>query len=189
LAKILVLDFGLVVGVDGRFSFDELRLRVHPGDARVQKLAATHPATFIVFDLLENDAGKSLLKVPLRERRIALEKFATKNLKSAEAIKRCPATTSLAQAKKWFDKAGGNLDGIIAKRLDAAYASGERTAMVKVKNIRTADCVVGGFRYASGSKWTGRSLFVFSANPAWSHPAGSPSAFTPMTSRVWPKYF
>ena len=81
---------------------------------------------------------------------MALEKFAAKNLKSAVAVRLSPATTSLAQAKKWFDKAGGNLDGIIAKRLDAVYASGERTAMVKVKNIRTADCVVGGFRYASG---------------------------------------
>ena len=64
----------------------------------------------------------------------------------------------MAQAKKWFEKVGGNLDGIIAKRLDAAYASGERKAMVKVKNIRTADCVVGGFRYASGSKLIGSLL-------------------------------
>ena len=153
-AKKFVLDGELVIDVGGRFSFDELQLRLHPAASRVQKLAAAHPATFIVFDLLESDAGKSLLKVPLRERRMALEKFAAKNLKSA-AVRLSPATTSLAQAKKWFDKAGGNLDGIIAKRLDAVYASGERTAVVKVKNIRTADCVVGGFRYASGSKLIG----------------------------------
>ncbi|PYK71756.1 MAG: ATP-dependent DNA ligase, partial [Verrucomicrobia bacterium] len=144
-AKRFVLDGELVVDVGGRFSFDELQLRLHPAASRVQKLAAAHPATFIVFDLLESDTGKSLLKVPLRQRRIALEKFAAKDFKSAPAIKLSPATTSLAQAKNWFEKVGGNLDGIIGKRLDAAYASGERTEMVKVKNIRTADCVVGGF--------------------------------------------
>src|SRR5438105_12009545 len=141
-AKKFVLDGELVIDVGGRFSFDELQLRLHPAASRVQKLAAAHPATFIVFDLLENDAGRSFLKISLSERRIALEKFATKNLKSVEAIKLSPATTSLAQAKKWFEKAGGNLDGIIAKRLDFPYASGESTAMVKVKNSRTADCVV-----------------------------------------------
>src|SRR5436309_12563703 len=154
-AKKFVLDGELVIDVDGRFSFDELQLRLHPAASRVQKLAATHPATFIVFDLLENDAGKSFLKISLSERRIALEKFATKNLKSVEAIKLSQATTSLAQARKWFEKVGGDLDGVIAKRLDLPYASGERTAMVKVKNIRTADCVLGGSRYASGSKLIG----------------------------------
>ena len=123
-AKKFVLDGELVIDVGGRFSFDELQLRLHPAASRVQKLAAAHPATFIVFDLLESDAGKSLLKVPLRERRMALEKFAAKNLKSAAAIRLSPATTSLAQAKKWFDKAGGNLDGIIAKRLDAVLRLG-----------------------------------------------------------------
>src|SRR6266513_6138788 len=132
--KRFVLDGELVIDVGGRFSFDELQLRLHPAASRVQKLAAAHPATFVVFDLLENDAGKSLLKVPLHESRIALEKFATKNLKSAKAIKLSPATTSLAQAKKWFKKAGGNLDGVIAKRVGFPYASGERTAMMKVKN-------------------------------------------------------
>src|SRR5437868_4407848 len=103
-AKKLVLDGELVIDVDGRFSFDELQLRLHPAASRVQKLAAGHPATFVVFDLLENDAGKSLLKAPLHERRIALEKFATKNLKSAKAIKLSPATTSLLQAKKWVQE-------------------------------------------------------------------------------------
>ena len=148
-AKRFVLDGELVIDVGGRFSFDELQLRLHPAASRVQKLAAAHPATFIIFDLLESETGKSLLKVPLRERRVALERFAAKNLKSARAIKLSPATRSLARAKKWFEKVGGNLDGIIGKRLDGAYASGERTEMVKVKNIRTTDCVVGGFRYAS----------------------------------------
>src|SRR5437667_2759624 len=121
-AKKFVLDGELVIDVCGRFSFDELQLRLHPAASRVQKLAAAHPATFIVFDLLESDTGKSLLKVPLLDRRIALENFAAKNFKSACAMKLSPATTSPAQAKKWFEKVGGNLDGIMAKRRDGAYA-------------------------------------------------------------------
>jgi ATP-dependent DNA ligase len=188
-AKKFVLDGELVIDVGGRFSFDELQLRLHPAASRVQKLAAAHPATFIVFDLLETDAAKSLLKVPLSERRIALEKFATKNLKSAKAIKLSPATTSLAQAKKWFKKAGGNLDGVIAKRLDLPYASGERTAMMKVKNIRTADCVVGGFRYASGSKLIGSLLLGLYDDAGLLHHVGFTSAFKTNDKRALTKKF
>jgi len=187
-ARKFVLDGELVIDFGGRFSFDELQLRLHPAASRVQKLAAAHPATFIVFDLLESDAGKSLLKVPLRERRIAMEKFAAKNLKSA-AVRLSPATTSLAQAKRWFEKAGGNLDGIIAKRLDAAYASGERTAMVKVKNIRTAECVVGGFRYASGSKLIGSLLLGLYDNAGLLHHVGFTSAFKTTDKRALTKKF
>src|SRR5438874_3498487 len=188
-ARKFVLDGELVIDFGGRFSFDELQLRLHPAASRVQKLAAAHPATFIVFDLLESDAGKSLLKVPLRERRIALEKFTAKNFKSARAIKLSPATTSLAQAKKWFEKVGGNLDGIIGKRLDAAYASGERTEMVKVKNIRTADCVVGGFRYASGSKLLGSLLLGLYDDDGLLHHVGFTSAFKTAERRALTKKF
>src|ERR1044071_3023883 len=96
-ARRFVLDGELVIDVGGRFSFDELQLRLHPAASRVQKLAAAHPATFIVFDLLETDAGKSLLEVALQDRRVALEKFAGTNLKSSHPIKVAPATTSVAQ--------------------------------------------------------------------------------------------
>src|SRR5436190_17877573 len=188
-AKKFVLDGELVIDVGGRFSFDELQLRLHPAASRVQKLAAAHPATFIVFDLLENDAGKSLLKVSLRERRIALENFAGKTFKSAPAIKLSPATSSLAQAMKWFKKVGGNLDGVIAKRLDANYASGERTEMVKVKNIRTADCVVGGFRYASGSKMIGSLLLGLYDDAGLLHHAGFTSAFKTTDKRALTQKF
>src|SRR5256714_7369328 len=188
-ARRFVLDGELVIDVGGRFSFDELQLRLHPAASRVQKLAAVHPATFIVFDLLESDAGKPRLKVPLRERRTALEKFAAKNLKSAAAVKLSPVTTSLAQAKKWFEKAGGNLDGIIAKRPDAVYASGERTAMVKVKNIRTADCVVGGFRYATGSKLIGSLLLGRYDDAGLLHHVGFTSAFKTTDKRALTKKF
>jgi len=183
-AKKFVLDGELVIDVGGRFSFDELQLRLHPAASRVQKLAAAHPATFVVFDLLD-DAGKP----PLHERRIALEKFAAKNLKSAKAIKLSPATTSLLQAKKWFKKAGGNLDGVIAKRLDLPYAPGERTAMMKVKNIRPADCVVGGFRYASGSKLIGSLLLGLYDDAGLLHHVGFTSAFNTSDKRALTKKF
>ena len=188
-AKRFVLDGELVIDVGGRFSFDELQLRLHPAASRVQKLAAAHPATFIVFDLLETDTGKSLLQTALRERRIALEKFAARNLKSARAIKLSPATTSEAQAKKWFERVGGNLDGIMGKRLDAAYASGERTEMVKVKNIRTADCVVGGFRYATGSKLIGSLLLGLYDDEGLLHHVGFTSAFKSADKRALTRKF
>jgi ATP-dependent DNA ligase len=188
-ARNFVVDGELVIAVGGRFSFDELQLRLHPAASRVKKLATAHPATFVLFDLLEDVAGKSFLRFPLRARRAALEKFAAKNLKPAGRIKLSPATTSLAQAKKWFAKVGGNLDGIIAKRVDAPYASGERTAAVKVKNIRTADCVVGGFRYASGSKLIGSLLLGLYDDAGLLHHVGFTSAFKSSEKRELTKKF
>jgi ATP-dependent DNA ligase len=188
-AKCFVVDGELVITVGERFSFDELQLRLHPAASRVKKLAEAHPATFILFDLLEDETGKSLLKLPLRERRSALEKFAAKNLNSGSAIKLSPATTSLAKAKKWFAKVGGNLDGIIAKQIDATYASGERTAAVKVKNVRTADCVVGGFRYASGSKLIGSLLLGLYDDAGLLHHVGFTSAFKSDEKRDLTKKF
>jgi ATP-dependent DNA ligase len=152
-----VLDGELVIPVDGALSFDELQLRLHPAASRVQKLAAAHPAVYIVFDLLAEDS-KSYLKLSLSERRKLLEKFARSNLRSSKNIRLSPATTDYNIANNWFGKSGRDLDGIIAKHLDAAYAAGERTAAVKIKQIRTADCVVGGFRYATGARVIGSLL-------------------------------
>src|SRR4029453_17700809 len=121
-----VLDGELVIPIGGALSFDELQLRLHPAASRVQKLAAAHPAVYILFDLLAED-GKSYLNLPLRERRQLLEKFARLNLRSTQNIRLSPATTDYYVANNWFRKTGRDLDGIIAKRLDAAYASGERT--------------------------------------------------------------
>jgi len=137
-AKQFVVDGELVVPVDGALSFDELQLRLHPAASRVQKLAKAHPATYIVFDLL-GESERSYLRQPLRERRELLEKFARRNFRSAKNVRLSPVTTDLSLANEWFKRTGGDLDGIIAKRLDAPYASGERTAAVKVKQIRTAD--------------------------------------------------
>jgi ATP-dependent DNA ligase len=175
-AQRFVVDGELAIAVKGKLSFDELQLRLHPAASRVTKLAAAHPAMLIVFDLLA-DKNRSYLPEPLRERRPALEKFAKLNFKTKDSVRLSPATTSVAKAKKWFDKAGGDLDGVIAKRLDAIYASGERTAMVKVKNIRTADCVVGGFRYATGANVIGSLLLGLYDDDALLHHVGFTSAF------------
>jgi ATP-dependent DNA ligase len=188
-AQNFVVDGELVIAVTGRFSFDELQLRLHPAASRVKKLAVAHPATFIIFDLLEDEAGKSLIDLPLRKRRDALEKFDGRNLRTANGIKLSPATTSLAQAQKWFGKVGGNLDGIMAKQLNAAYAAGERTAVVKVKSIRTADCVVGGFRYATDSKLIGSLLLGLYDDGGLLHHVGFTSAFKSSDKRELTKRF
>jgi ATP-dependent DNA ligase len=188
-AKKFVVDGEIVIEVDGRLSFDELQLRLHPAASRVQKLAAAHPATFILFDLLAEENAKTLLALPLRTRRGALERFSKKNLKGQRAIRLSPATTSLAQAKKWFARVGGNLDGIIAKQLAAGYASGERDAMVKVKNIRSADCVIGGFRYAAGTKLIGSLLLGLYDDAGLLHHVGFTSAFKAADKRALTRRF
>jgi ATP-dependent DNA ligase len=187
-AQSFVLDGELVIPIGGRFSFDELQLRLHPAASRVQKLAQAHPAMLIVFDLLAEDR-KSFLARPLRERRPALQKFARSNFKIKRFIRLSPATTDLTVAKKWFDKVGGNLDGVIAKQLSAHYASGERSAMVKVKNIRTADCVIGGFRYASGAKVIGSLLLGLYDEEGLLHHVGFTSAFQATERRALTRKF
>src|SRR5438270_5153132 len=174
-SKNFVLDGELAIPINGALSFDELQLRLHPAASRVAKLAAAHPAIFIAFDLLAAQ-GDSFLNKLLGERRRALEKFASANFKSKSAVRLSPATSDLAQAKKWFRKTGGDLDGVIAKRADMPYASGERTAVVKIKQIRTADCVIGGFRYASGAKILGSLLLGLYDNAGLLNHVGSSSA-------------
>ncbi len=187
-ARRFVVDCELAIPIQGHLSFDELQLRLHPAASRVQKLAQAHPAIFIIFDLLGEDR-QSYLKRPLRERRASLEKFARDHLKPRGAIRLSPATTAPVVAKKWFDKIGGNLDGVIAKRLDAPYASGERTAVVKIKSIRSADCVVGGFRYASGEKVLGSLLLGLYDDAGLLHHVGFTSAFKASERRALTKKF
>ena len=187
-SKQFVLDGELVVPVKGALSFDELQLRLHPAARRVAKLAKAHPATYIVFDLLA-ESGQVYLQRMLRERRQLLEKFARSNLRSAKNLRLSPATTDRDTANEWFQRAGGDLDGIIAKRLDAAYASGERTAAVKVKQIRTADCVVGGFRYATGKRVIGSLLLGLYAEDGLLHHVGFISGFKASERRAITKKF
>jgi ATP-dependent DNA ligase len=183
-----VLDGELVIPISGALSFDELQLRLHPAASRVQKLAKAHPAMYIVFDLLAEN-GRSYLNRPLRERRQLLENFARSNFRSAKNIRLSPATTDLRIATQWFKKTGGDLDGIMAKRLDAAYASGERTAAMKIKQIRSADCIVGGFRYATGARVIGSLLLGLYGNDELLHHVGFTSAFTREQRRELTKKF
>jgi ATP-dependent DNA ligase len=187
-AQDFVIDGELAIPIRGRLSFDELQLRLHPAASRVQKLAHAHPGIFIVFDLLAEERH-SYLQNPLRERRAHLEKFARLNLKPKGSIRLSPATTDLVVAKKWFDKVGGNLDGVIAKQLDARYASGERTAVVKIKSIRSADCVIGGFRYATDQKFLGSLLLGLYDQDGLLHHVGFTSAFKASERRSLTKKF
>jgi ATP-dependent DNA ligase len=183
-----VLDGELVIPVGGALSFDELQLRLHPAASRVQKLAAAHSAVYIAFDLLAEDS-ESYLKLNLRERRQLLEKFARSNLRSAKNVRLSPATTDYRVASGWFQKTGRDLDGIIAKRLDAPYASGERTAAVKVKQIRTVDCVVGGFRYATNARVIGSLLLGLYGDDGLLHHVGFISGFKASERRNLTKKF
>ena len=186
--KHFVLDGELVVPVSGALSFDELQLRLHPAASRVQKLAKTHPAIYIVFDLLD-EGVRSYLKRPLCERRQLLEKFALSNFKSAKSVRLSPATTDYRTASAWFKKAGGDLDGIIAKHLESGYASGERTAAVKVKQIRTVDCVVGGFRCGRGTRLVGSLLLGLYGEDDLLHHVGFTSSFKASERRALTKKF
>jgi ATP-dependent DNA ligase len=153
-----VIDTEIVIPHDGSLSFDELLLRIHPAKSRIAKLSTESPGTLIVFDLLVDAKGKSLVKLPLEERRAALEQFVAANVPKGVAIRLSPATTKMVTVKKWFRSVGGGLDGVIAKRLDLAYLTGTRDAMQKMKHMRTAECVVGGFRYASKGQVVGSLL-------------------------------
>ena len=148
-----VVDGELIIPVDGALSFDALQLRLHPAESRVRRLATETPAELMLFDMLFH-RETSYLDAPLELRRQALELLA---LGSAEGVHFSPFTEDRKVAQGWLEGAGGALDGVIAKRRDGPYVSGER-AMLKVKPMRTADCVVGGFRYGSGSDEVGSLL-------------------------------
>ncbi|HYC66101.1 MAG TPA: ATP-dependent DNA ligase [Reyranellaceae bacterium] len=152
-----VLDGELVIPVGRSLSFEALQMRLHPAESRIRRLAGETPSLFIAFDLLQDSDGRDLVKTPLAERRAALERLFRKLGKSAH-LRLSDATTSRAIAARWLRRAGaGALDGVVAKRLDEPYRAGER-AMLKIKRLRSADCVVGGFRYATAAKQVGSLL-------------------------------
>ena len=152
-----VLDGEIVIPARRGFDFDALLQRIHPAERRIRKLAAETPARLLVFDLLVDAAGTSWVERPLIERRRALERFALETLPRRNAsamIQLSPATTDRAAAQRLVARIGG-VDGIVAKRLDCPYLSGERTGMKKWKWRHTADCVIGGFRYDVARKEIG----------------------------------
>ncbi|HEY5413058.1 MAG TPA: ATP-dependent DNA ligase [Caulobacteraceae bacterium] len=151
-----ILDGELTIPVNGELSFDALQMRLHPAESRVRKLAAENPAAFVLFDCLLDARGQSLADAPLSRRHAALEAV-FKRFKEPEHVRLSPGTEDVAEARRWLARTGAALDGIVAKRLDGPYASGER-AMLKIKRLRTADCVVGGFRYERDSRQVGSLL-------------------------------
>ena len=153
-----VLDGELVIPSGEGFSFDALLQRLHPAASRVKKLSVATPSILIVFDLLAGADGKSLLQMPLRKRRERLEAFAAKYFVGCERLHLSPVAKDLAGAGKWLSGVGATLDGVIAKQRDLPYCSGDRTGMQKIKNYRSADCVVGGFRYGKGKDVVGSLL-------------------------------
>ena len=153
-----VLDGELVVPEGGVLSFDELLMRIHPAASRVQRLAREHPAVYIVFDLLVDADGNALVGEPLAERRVALEAFAAHAFAGEPGFRLSPMTRTRGDVDRWFASLGSALDGVIAKRVDLPYRAGDRTGMQKFKQMRTADCVVGGFRYGAKTKVVGSLL-------------------------------
>jgi ATP-dependent DNA ligase len=153
--KRFVIDGELAIPVGDSLSFDALQLRLHPAESRVRKLAAETPSILVLFDCLYTEEAGNLLEETLTERRHALEEFYAAT--AAPALRLTDYTRDRQTAEAWLAHAGGALDGIVAKEINAPYQPGER-AMLKLKHLRSADCVVGGFRYATGSKLVGSLL-------------------------------
>src|ERR1700736_6841988 len=179
-ATAFLLDGEIVVPHGKTFSFDDLLQRIHPAVSRIRKLSEETPALYLAFDLLANAEHTGLSARPLSDRRPALETFARSQFKSNPTFRLSPATTDFATAQKWLARAGGGCDGVIAKRLDLSYQSGNRDGMQKIKNFRSADCVVGGFRYATnklnGKKVVGSLLLGLYDDDGLLHHVGFTSA-------------
>jgi ATP-dependent DNA ligase len=138
-----VLDGEIVIARDGWLDFEALLLRIHPAASRVAMLARETPSSFVAFDCLATDRA-DLREAPLDDRRTALEAVMTD---APESVLLTPATRDPAVAREWFDVfEGAGLDGVVAKRHDLRYLPGKRE-MAKIKHLRTADCVVAGFRW------------------------------------------
>jgi ATP-dependent DNA ligase len=175
-----VVDGELVIELNGRLTFEALQARMHPAESRIRRLSEETPARLILFDMLMGPDGSPVGALPLTERRTALEVFG-KTAAIAGKLIVTPSTRDFSQATRWledFDHDGR--DGVVAKRLDGRYLSGER-AMIKVKRLRTADCVVGGFRYQSGKAEVGSILLGF-YNPRGLLTMSASRPRSPMTS-------
>ncbi len=149
-----VLDGELIVPVGDILSFDALQQRLHPAESRITRLARETPAQLMLFDALQVGAD-ALAPRPLADRRAALERF--HHAHGGPDLLLSPASVAIETARQWLRSAGTALDGVVAKQVGAPYQPGER-AMAKVKQLRTADCVVGGFRYLQKRKVVGSLL-------------------------------
>jgi ATP-dependent DNA ligase len=133
----VVLDGEVVIVIDGVHEFDLLSQRIHPAASRVEKLAAETPAVFHAFDVL-SIGDEELLELPYEQRRARLEQL------DLGPVQLTPVVTEAAEAEQWLT---GDSEGVIAKQADAQYLPGARKGMVKIKRVRTADCVVAAFRF------------------------------------------
>ena len=176
-AQRFVLDGEIVIPVGTMLSFEELLQRIHPAESRVQKLAAVNPALFVAFDLLVTERGKLLVDHLLVERRERLESFAARYSAESAGMRLSPRTRDIALARKWLANVKGGLDGVVAKNTELPYLPGERRGMQKVKTLRTADCVVGGFRYATKGKVVGSLLLGLYDDDGLLHHVGFTSSF------------
>jgi ATP-dependent DNA ligase len=179
-ATLFLLDGEIVVPNGRTFSFDDLLQRIHPAASRIKKLAKETPALFLAFDLLATDTDPDLSTRSLDRRRPALERFAKQQFRNNASFRLSPASTDYAVGTKWLRRSGRGFDGLIAKRLDLPYQAGNRNGMQKIKKFRSADCVIGGFRYATnklgGSKVVGSLLLGLYAEDGLLHHVGFTSA-------------
>lgn len=176
-ARKFVIDGELVINYGDHFSFDDLLERIHPAASRIKKLSIERPATFILFDILVDQDAEVLTAEPLEDRREQLEQFYNNYANGIDKLVLSPKTTDFAVAERWWKLVGEGLDGIVAKRLGVPYQSGNRKGMVKIKEMRTADCVVGGFRYASNAPVIGSILLGLYDEQGLLHHVGFSSAF------------
>ena len=170
-----VLDGEIVITTPYGLDFGLLQLRLHPAASRVAKLAKETPASFVAFDILERE-HTTLMETSQAERRGQLEQLLEK---VTAPIFITPCTHDVALAEKWLDEfEGAGLDGVIAKPLDLTYQPGKR-AMLKIKHVRTADCVVAGFRWYKGGRDAVGSLLLglYDDNGRLQH-VGVTSSFT-----------
>lgn len=170
-----IVDGEIVVADnEGRgLDFDALLQRIHPAESRINRLAAQTPAAFVAFDLLAL-ADRSLLEVPMVDRRSALVAAITEN----DVVHLTPATTDPAVADEWFHRfEGAGLDGVVAKPLDGIYQPGKR-ALVKVKHQRTAECAVAGYRIHKDGRGVGSLLLGLFDADGEMHSVGVAASFS-----------
>lgn len=156
-AEHFLLDGELLIAEEGRFSFSALQARLHPAASRVNKLASELPATYVLFDILDDSKKADLKTSPFTKRRKKLEEFHRRFSADLPQLILSPQTASLREAQHWVTEFEGQVDGLIAKNGEDIYEPGERI-MQKYKFKRSADCVVGGFRYESKSRLVGSLL-------------------------------